>query len=120
MHPKKLRIRQGEEGADNIDLKGKTVVITGANSGIGKELSTYAAAKGAKLYMLCRSKERAENARSEVVKLTNNENVEIMLVSIYDRKHENYFWYQFCSFFFLAIYIFKPSQLIDVRLSESW
>ena len=52
-----------------------------ANSGIGKELSTYAAAKGAKLYMLCRSKDRAEKAREEVVKLTSNEDVEIMLVS---------------------------------------
>ena len=52
-----------------------------ANSGIGKELSTYAAAKGAKLYMLCRSKDRAEKAREEVVKVTSNDDVEVLLVS---------------------------------------
>jgi NAD(P)-dependent dehydrogenase (short-subunit alcohol dehydrogenase family) len=52
-----------------------------ANSGIGKEIATYAAAKGAKLYMLCRSKERAEKARDDIVKLTSNDQVEIILVS---------------------------------------
>lgn len=53
-----------------------------ANSGLGKELATYAAAKGAKLYMLCRSKERAEKARDEIVSKTSNENVKILLVSL--------------------------------------
>jgi NADPH:quinone reductase-like Zn-dependent oxidoreductase len=75
-------IRPGADGADGYDLGGKVVVITGANSGLGKELATYAAAKGAKLYMLCRSKERAETARDEIVKLTSNEEVTILLVRI--------------------------------------
>jgi NADP-dependent 3-hydroxy acid dehydrogenase YdfG len=51
-----------------------------ANSGLGKELATYAAAKGAKLYMLCRSKERAEKARDEIAKLTSNDKIEVLLV----------------------------------------
>jgi dehydrogenase/reductase SDR family protein 12 len=63
-------------------MEGKVVVITGANSGLGKELATYAAAKGAKLYMLCRSKDRAETARDEIVKLTSNDSVEIILVDL--------------------------------------
>eukprot|EP00339_Tiarina_fusa_P026898 CAMPEP_0117000302 /NCGR_PEP_ID=MMETSP0472-20121206/2692_1 /TAXON_ID=693140 ORGANISM="Tiarina fusus, Strain LIS" /NCGR_SAMPLE_ID=MMETSP0472 /ASSEMBLY_ACC=CAM_ASM_000603 /LENGTH=340 /DNA_ID=CAMNT_0004699955 /DNA_START=143 /DNA_END=1165 /DNA_ORIENTATION=+ len=75
-------IRPGEEGADGYDFGGKVVVITGANSGLGKELATYAASKGAKLYMLCRSKERAEAARDEIVKLTSNEQVDILLADL--------------------------------------
>lgn len=75
-------IKRNEAGADGVDLEGKVVVITGANSGIGKELATYAASKGAKLYMLCRSKERAEQVRDEIIKLTSNENIEIVLADL--------------------------------------
>ena len=72
-------IRVGQEGADGIDLTNKVVVITGANSGIGKELATYAAAKGAQLFMVCRSKDRAEAAREEIVKATDSKTVDIVL-----------------------------------------
>jgi dehydrogenase/reductase SDR family protein 12 len=58
------------------------IIVTGANSGIGKEVATYAAAKGAKLYMLCRSKERAEKARDEIMKLTSNKDIKVVLVSV--------------------------------------
>jgi len=78
----KASICRGEDGADNVDLEGKVVVVTGANSGLGKEIATYAAAKGATLYMLCRSKERAEAARDEIVQETKNENVNILLADI--------------------------------------
>ena len=75
-------IRVGQEDADGVDLSGKVVVITGANSGIGKDLATYAAAKGAKLYMFCRSKDRAEKARKEIVDATSSETVDIVLVDL--------------------------------------
>ena len=75
-------IKRNEEGADGVDMEGKVVVITGANSGLGKELATYAAAKGAKLYMVCRSKDRAEKARDEIVKLTSNDSIEIILADL--------------------------------------
>ena len=70
------------EGNDGFDLSGKVVVVTGANSGLGKQVATYCAAKGAKLYMLCRSKERAETARAEIVKDTGNDSVDIVLVDV--------------------------------------
>lgn len=79
---KSASITRGEDGADGVDMEGKVVVVTGANSGLGKELATYAAAKGAKLYMLCRSKERAERAKEDIVKLTSNENVSVLLADL--------------------------------------
>jgi dehydrogenase/reductase SDR family member 12 len=72
-------IKVGQDGADGVDLTNKVVVITGANSGIGKELATYAASKGAKLYMVCRSKDRAEAARDEIIKATDSQTVDIVL-----------------------------------------
>ncbi len=78
----RANICRGAEGADGADLGGKCVVVTGANSGIGKEIATYAAAKGANVYMICRSKDRAERARDEIVKSTSNENVKVLLADV--------------------------------------
>lgn len=79
-------IRLGQEGADGVDLSDKVVVVTGANSGIGKDLATYAAAKGAKIYMFCRSKERAEKAKKEIVDATSSDTVEIILIDLVSRQ----------------------------------
>ncbi len=48
-------------------LDGKLVVITGANSGIGKETTTEMARRGATVIMVCRSIENAEEARTDIL-----------------------------------------------------
>ena len=58
----------GHVDADGVDLTSKTVVVTGANSGLGKQVTTYVAAKGAKVYMLCRNAERAAQAKEDIWK----------------------------------------------------
>lgn len=45
-------------------------------------MATYAAAKGAHVYMVCRSKERAEAARDEIKSLTASDRIDILLVSL--------------------------------------
>ena len=76
-----------QDGNDGVDLTNKVVVITGANAGMGKEITTYAVAKNAKVYMVCRSKERAEQARQDILKSVSSEqvnesNVKILLADV--------------------------------------
>jgi len=70
----------GQEGSDGVDLTGKVVVVTGANSGLGKQVATYAAAKGATLYMLCRNGDRAREAKEEIEKATASAKPKVRIV----------------------------------------
>ncbi|KAL6720193.1 hypothetical protein ACLMJK_002114 [Lecanora helva] len=47
-------------------LDGKVALITGANSGIGKVATQFLARRGAKVFMACRSKTKAEEAITEI------------------------------------------------------
>jgi len=54
------------EPADVPDLDGRTMVVTGANSGIGLEATRQFVASGAHVVMACRSVERGESAAAGV------------------------------------------------------
>jgi retinol dehydrogenase-14 len=47
-------------------MHGKTCVITGANTGIGKAAAEQLAALGAHVVMVCRNRERGERARTDI------------------------------------------------------
>jgi NAD(P)-dependent dehydrogenase (short-subunit alcohol dehydrogenase family) len=49
------------------DLAGKVAVVTGANSGIGREIAANLAGFGAHVVMACRSLERGEAARDAIL-----------------------------------------------------
>lgn len=52
--------------ADMPDMKGKTAVVTGANSGLGLETSRALAGKGARVIMCCRSEAKADAAMTDI------------------------------------------------------
>lgn len=47
-------------------MDGKVVIITGANTGIGKETAVDLAKRGAKIYIACRDKRKSEEALKEI------------------------------------------------------
>jgi NAD(P)-dependent dehydrogenase (short-subunit alcohol dehydrogenase family) len=66
----------------NYNLGNKTIIVTGANSGIGKVASIQLAKLGAQVVMLCRNKERGEAALQDVRKEAGSERVELILVDM--------------------------------------
>ncbi|XP_025104046.1 retinol dehydrogenase 13-like [Pomacea canaliculata] len=56
-------------------IPGKTVIITGANTGIGKETAKELARRGGRVILACRDLEKAEQARAEIVLETANRSV---------------------------------------------
>jgi NAD(P)-dependent dehydrogenase (short-subunit alcohol dehydrogenase family) len=63
-------------------MGGRVVVITGSNTGIGRGTAEALAAKGATIVMVCRSKERGEQARAEIAALTKNEKIELVVADL--------------------------------------
>ncbi|KAK3934114.1 putative estradiol 17 beta-dehydrogenase [Diplogelasinospora grovesii] len=55
---------------DVPDLQGKVYIVTGANTGIGKEVARLLYAKNAKVYVAARSEEKARKAVEEIQKAT--------------------------------------------------
>lgn len=63
-------------------MQGKTVIVTGANSGIGRITAMELARRGARVIMACRTMETANQARDEIVKETNNQNVVVQKLDL--------------------------------------
>ncbi len=64
------------------NLEGKIIIITGANSGIGKAAAIQLARLGANVVMACRSLERGARALAEVKKAAHSDQVELMQVDL--------------------------------------
>lgn len=56
-----------EQASQGIDLTGKHAMVTGANTGIGKETARVLALRGATVTMACRDLGKAEAAKSDIV-----------------------------------------------------
>lgn len=62
--------------------KGRVAIVTGANSGLGYETALALAKKDIHIVMACRSQDRAEEAKSDILKQVPNASLEIMLVDL--------------------------------------
>ncbi|XP_029538279.1 retinol dehydrogenase 11-like isoform X2 [Oncorhynchus nerka] len=63
-----------------VQLKGKTAIVTGANTGIGKFIALDFALRGARVIMACRSEARGSVALHEIRKRSGNADVHLRLV----------------------------------------
>jgi NAD(P)-dependent dehydrogenase (short-subunit alcohol dehydrogenase family) len=61
------------------ELKWKICVVTGSNSGIGKETALGLAKMGSNVVMVVRSQERGEKAWLEIAKQTGNNSIDLMI-----------------------------------------
>ena len=64
------------------DLKGKNIVVTGANSGIGYVTALQLAGMGATIIMVCRDEQRGSDAQRRIRNATSNPNVELLLADL--------------------------------------
>ncbi len=60
----------------------KTIIVTGSNSGIGKEAALNLAKAGHRILMLCRDSEKSIQARDEVISQSGNKNVILFPVDL--------------------------------------
>lgn len=68
------------------DISGKSFLITGANSGIGKETALELAKLGGTVHIVCRNLERGEAAKSEILTTVSSASVHVHQLDISDPK----------------------------------
>lgn len=68
----------------DVDLSGRRCLVTGANSGIGFETALALADLGAETVLLCRSRERGEEAARRIRAQTGNRNVQLVPLDVSD------------------------------------
>ncbi|XP_069779466.1 isocitrate dehydrogenase [NAD] subunit beta, mitochondrial isoform X3 [Narcine bancroftii] len=64
----------------NVDLTGKTAIVTGANTGIGRHIAQDLAQRNARVILACRSEARGRRAEREIREQTGNSNVHLCLL----------------------------------------
>jgi dehydrogenase/reductase SDR family protein 13 len=66
------------------DLDGRTFLITGANTGIGRETARALAGRGARLYLAIRSEANGRRAIDEIAAQTGNRSLELLSLDLGD------------------------------------
>ncbi|ESO83498.1 hypothetical protein LOTGIDRAFT_197173 [Lottia gigantea] len=73
---------RGPKCMGTADLKGKTAIVTGANTGIGQHVAFDLAYKGAKVILACKNLEAGQEAVDDIKKRSRNENVKLMKLNL--------------------------------------
>jgi NAD(P)-dependent dehydrogenase (short-subunit alcohol dehydrogenase family) len=67
---------------DNNRMQGKICMVTGANSGIGKETAIGLAKQGATVVMVCRDAAKGEAALKEIKERSGNSSIDLLLADL--------------------------------------
>ena len=76
-------------------IKGKTCMITGANTGIGKETARQIASLDAQVIMVCRNQKKGEQAKEEIIRTTDNQDIELLICDLASLKNVKRFAEEF-------------------------
>ncbi|MBT8040018.1 MAG: SDR family NAD(P)-dependent oxidoreductase [Xanthomonadales bacterium] len=68
--------------ADNFSMEGRTVIVTGATSGLGLSAARSLAKLGARVVLVGRNPEKGERARQDVIAGSGNEDVSLQLADL--------------------------------------
>ena len=68
--------------ADSENMSGKTCVVTGANSGIGKETALALARKGAHVVLVCRNGPKGEAAMEEIRRESGSSQLDLLIADM--------------------------------------
>jgi len=68
------------------EMKGKICIVTGSNSGIGKETASGFAKMGANVVMVVRNQQKGEAAKTEIIEKTGNKSIDLMLCDLSSMK----------------------------------
>ena len=71
---------------DIPDLSGKTIIVTGGNSGLGYESVKAYVAKNASVFMACRSVSKGEIARKQILEIYPSANITVLELDLADLK----------------------------------
>ncbi|XP_071478748.1 retinol dehydrogenase 11-like [Diadema antillarum] len=93
----------------SVRLDGKTVIITGANAGIGRETAVDLASRGARVIMACRNPTKAQAALVEVRQRSGSDNVVFKQVDTSDLKSVRAF----------ADQILKEEDRLDILINNA-
>ena len=68
----------------DVELSGRVCLVTGGNAGLGRATADALAKRGATVHLLCRDAGRAEAARDEIRRASDNARVELAVVDVSD------------------------------------
>jgi NAD(P)-dependent dehydrogenase (short-subunit alcohol dehydrogenase family) len=72
----------GRKAAASFDMRGRTCMVTGASSGVGRAAAEELARCGAEVVLVCRDRRRGERAAAAIREATGSRDVELMLADL--------------------------------------
>lgn len=68
-------LMQGEKFRNPVKAEGKIIIVTGSNTGIGRETALELARRQATVYLACRDLQKCEETRKSIILETRNKKV---------------------------------------------